>query len=139
MTVLGVFIDTGVFVALRNKDDKYHKKAKKLMRKALKGEFGVIYTSDYIFDEAVTLALVRTKRIDLAIDVGNYILSSPRIKMVFVDQSIFMEAWEVIQKYGSRQFSFTDATTIAIMQRYGIIYLMTFDNRFKGVVTIVEE
>jgi len=134
---MGVFIDTGVFVAVRNADDKYHKRAKKLMRRALKGEYGTIYTSDYVFDEAVTVALVRTKRIDLAVDVGNYILLSPRIKMIFVDQTIFREAWRIMQKYHDKMLSFTDATTLAIMQRYGIQYLMTFDTRFKGLAAVI--
>jgi len=125
-------------VAIRNADDVHHERAKKLMCRALRGEFGTIYTSDYIFDEAVTLALVRTKRMDLAVDVGDYILSSPRIRIIFVDHEIFERAWKIMQKYQDKMLSFTDATTIAIMERYGILYLMTFDNRFKGIVTIVE-
>jgi len=135
---LGVFVDTGVFVALRNRDDKYHGRAKELMRRALRGEFGAIFTSDYVFDEAVTVALVRTRRMDLAVDVGSYILSSPRIRMIYVDRIIFEDAWRIFQKYSDRMLSFTDATTVAIMQRYGIFHLMTFDNRFKGIVALVE-
>ncbi|MEX0568799.1 MAG: type II toxin-antitoxin system VapC family toxin [Candidatus Njordarchaeota archaeon] len=135
---MGVFIDTGIFVAIRNADDKYHEKAKNLMRRALKGEFGLIYTSNFIFDEAVTVALVRTKRIDLAIDVGNYILSSRRIRMIFVDQVIFEDSWKIMQKYSDKMLSFTDATTIAIMRRYGIFYLMSFDERLKSIVATVK-
>ena len=125
-------------MAARNADDIHHERAKKLMRRALRGEFGTIYTSDYIFDEAVTLALVRTKRMDLAVDVGSYILLSPRIRMVFVNHEIFERAWKIMQKYQDKMLSFTDATTIAIMERYGILYLMTFDSRFKGIVAIIE-
>lgn len=35
-----LFVDTGVFVALRNADDEFHQRSKELMRKALKSEFG---------------------------------------------------------------------------------------------------
>ena len=96
---MSVFIDTNIFVALRNADDINHEKAKKLMKKALTGKFGVIYTSEYIFDEAVTVALIRTKNIKIAIDIGNYILSSPRIKLLFIDNETFKKAWKIFQKY----------------------------------------
>lgn len=57
---MAVFIDTSIFVALRNADDENHPRSRELMRRTLKGEFGRIYTSDYIIEEAVTTALVRT-------------------------------------------------------------------------------
>ena len=51
---MSVFIDTGVFVAARNMRDINHKRAVELLEKAIKGEYGEIFTSDYVFDEAVT-------------------------------------------------------------------------------------
>jgi len=50
----------------------------------LKGEFGRVYTSDYVIDEAVTTALVRTRRHDLAVDIGKYIIESPRFLLLVV-------------------------------------------------------
>jgi len=73
---LAVLIDTGIFVAARNKSDINHERAVDLLRRSLKGEYGTMYTSDYIFDEAVTVALVRTRRPEIAIDIGNFIISS---------------------------------------------------------------
>ena len=48
-----VFVDTGIFVALHNADDDFHSRSKELMKQALKGNFGRIFTSDYVIDEAV--------------------------------------------------------------------------------------
>ena len=45
---MAVFIDTGVFVAIRNKKDRNHQRAKDLMRRALRAEFDLIHTSDYV-------------------------------------------------------------------------------------------
>jgi len=59
---MAIFIDTDVFVALRNADDGLHTGGKELMKRALKSEFGRAFTSDYVLDEAITTALVRTKR-----------------------------------------------------------------------------
>jgi len=54
------FIDTGVLIAARNRSDVNYERAVSLLRRALAGEYGALYTSDYVFDEAVTVALVRT-------------------------------------------------------------------------------
>ncbi len=131
---MAVFIDTGIFVAARNRSDVNHERAVYLLKSGLKGEYGALYTSDYIFDEAVTVALVRTGRVEVAIDIGNFILSSGRLKMLYVDRAVFMDAWRIFNKYAGRGLSFTDATSIAFMRRYGIEYIMSFDSNFDGIV-----
>ncbi len=132
--VLAVFIDTCVFVAARNKRDVNHSRAVELLRQALQGVYGAVYTSDYVFDEAVTVALARTGRPEIAVDIGNFILSSRRLRILFVDQHVLEEAWTIFRRYASRGLSFTDATTVALMRIYGIDYLMSFDSHFDGIV-----
>jgi len=134
---MAVFIDTGIFVAARNKRDVNHKRAVNLLRAALKGDYGAIYTSDYVFDEAVTVALVRTGKPDIAIDIGNFILSSKRLRIIHVNKTIFEEAWNVFIRYSEKKLSFTDATSIAIMRMYNINYIMSFDRHFDGIVSRV--
>ena len=41
---MAVFIDKGIFVALRNADDEFHARSKELRKQALKSELGRIYT-----------------------------------------------------------------------------------------------
>lgn len=131
---VAVFIDTGVFVAARNRRDVNHRKAVDLLRKALKGVYGAMYTSDYVFDEAVTIALVRTGNPKIALDIGGFILSSRRLRIIHVDKVIFKEAWNIFIRYAERGISFTDATSIAIMKKYNIDYIMSFDKHFDGIV-----
>ena len=131
---MAVFIDTGVFVALRNADDEFHASSKELMKRALKGELGRIYTSDYVVDEAVTTALVRTKRHDLAVDLGTYILESPRITKVRVEEDCFLKAWEKFRAFRDKPLSFTDCTSLALIEKRGIKQIMSFDCGFDGLV-----
>jgi len=131
---LSIFIDTGVFVAARNRSDINHERAVELLRKALKGEYGRLYTSDYVFDEAVTVALVRTGSPRIALDIGNFILSSRKLKIIHVNKTIFKEAWNIFTKYSQKGLSFTDATSIAVMKLYRINYVMSFDKHFNGIV-----
>ena len=129
-----IFIDTGIFVAARNKRDVNHKRAVSLLKEALKGVYGALYTSDYVFDEAVTVALVRTRRPEIAIDMGNFISSSRKLRIIYVNKIVFEEAWSIFVKYAEKRLSFTDATSIAIMKRHGIDYIMSFDKHFDGIV-----
>jgi hypothetical protein len=131
---MAVFIDTGVFVALRNADDEYHERSKSLMKKALKGEFGRIYTSDYVINEAVTTALVRTRRHDLAMDVGKYILESPRITKLWITKEVFDDAWENFKTFKDHPMSFTDCASLALIKKNNIKQIISFDSDFNGLI-----
>ncbi len=130
---MSIFVDTGAFVAYRNKRDKYHNEADILLRKTLKGEFGKIYTSDYVYDESITLALSRTSKVQVMMDISKTILS-PRIEMIFVDKSLFDKARSILSKYLNKKLSFTDASSIAIIEEYKIESLISFDSHFDGIV-----
>ena len=129
---MSVFVDTGGFLAYRNKKDKYHEVAQKFFIEALKGKYGQIYTSDYVYDEALSLAITRTNNIDVAMDIAEVILS-PRIKMVFVDARILESSTRTFKLYSSRNLSFTDAVSIEIMNELGIQKYLGFDAHFNGI------
>jgi hypothetical protein len=131
---MAIFIDTGIFVALRNADDEYHSKSKELMKKALKAEYGRIYTSDYVIDEAITTALVRTRRHDLATDIGKYMIQSPRITKLWTTKEIFDPAWKKFKTLKDKPLSFTDCTTLAHIEKTHINQIMSFDSGFNGLV-----
>jgi uncharacterized protein len=132
---MGVFVDTGIFVALHNADDEFHSKSKDLIKCALKGDFGRIFTSDYIIDEAITTALVRTKRHDLAVDLGKHIIDSPRITKLMIGEDSFKQAWEKFKVFKDKTLSFTDCTSIALIEMRGIKHIMSFDCGFDGLVS----
>jgi hypothetical protein len=131
---LSVFIDTGIFVAAINVADKNHGRAKGLMVRAMKGEFGTVYTSDYVIDEAITATLARTKKFEAAVEVGEYILTSPRIEKLRVTEEIFNAAWERFKALRARPMSFTDCTSLALVEKNGIGNLASFDSGFDGLV-----
>ena len=122
---MAVFVDTGIFVALHNADDEFHSKSKDLVKQALKGDFGRIFTSDYVIDEAVTTALVRTKRHDLAVDLGRHIIDSPRITKLWIGEDSFNQAWEKFKVFKDKALSFTDCTSIALIEMRGISLVPT--------------
>ncbi|MFQ6086039.1 MAG: type II toxin-antitoxin system VapC family toxin, partial [Candidatus Bathyarchaeia archaeon] len=90
---MAVFVDTGIFSGAYNLRDKYHERAGKLLGDALTGKYGIAYTTDYVFDEAVTLTLYRTGKAELAIELGEAILRSPRVRVINVTDDLFKGAW----------------------------------------------
>lgn len=130
-----IFIDTNVFVAYYNKRDIHHERSLELIKRAIEGYYGKIFTSDYVFDESVTVTLVRTKDIEKAVALGEYILNS-EIELLSVDETRFFESWNLFKEI---EMSFTDCTNLSLMKLYGIDKIMTFDMGFrdKGVEVVL--
>jgi len=138
---MSIFIDTGVFVAFHNTQDVNHKKAKETINNIIKGKLGSAYTSDYIFDEAVTTTLVRTKNHETALTVGKMIqgeLSSPFIKILEVNSSSFKDAWKLFSRFAKKGLSFTDCTSIALIKSHNIEKIASFDKDFDEIIPRIQ-
>ncbi|MFX0024459.1 MAG: type II toxin-antitoxin system VapC family toxin, partial [Candidatus Hermodarchaeota archaeon] len=100
---MAVFLDTGFLLAVKNRDDKNFQIAQSWMKRFLKNEFGEIFTSTLVFNELVTLALVRIKHPDFAINLGNFLLKSRKIKVISLTDDDFKNSWEAFQKYKEKR------------------------------------
>ncbi|MGB9854915.1 MAG: type II toxin-antitoxin system VapC family toxin, partial [Candidatus Bathyarchaeales archaeon] len=85
-------------------------------------------------DEAITTALVRTRRHDLAIDIGKYIIESPRIAKLWTTKEIFELAWQKFKNLKEKPLGFTDCTTLAHIEKNKIKQILSFDSGFDGLV-----
>ena len=131
--MMGVFIDTGLFLALYNAEDVHHQRSTELIKNALAGNFGRLYTSDYIIDEAITTLMVRTRQHEIAVEIGKYLIESPRITRLTIDNDVFASAWTKFQSLKDKVLSFTDCTSIALMYKHRIKNIMSFDCGFDGL------
>ncbi len=114
--------------------DVNHEKAVKLLREVAQGKFGKVFTSDYIFDEIVTVTFVKTKDLGKAILAGLYIRESTEV--LKINQAVFEDAWNLFKKQKETRLSFTDCTTISIMKDNDIKNIATFDKDFRKVKEI---
>lgn len=130
---MSLFLDTSVFFGAFSQNDAQHADAVCLLEWALKGEGGTLYTSDYVFDETVTLARVRTHNSETALKIGQMIKDSSRVIMLRVDEGIFEKAWGIFREYCSSGLSFTDCTTVALVREHGIDRVLGFDAHFEGI------
>ncbi len=133
---MSLLLDTSVLVAARNANDRNHNKALRVMILALQGEYGKLFVSDYIFDETITLAYIRTGSKKFAYDIGRFAKAKP-INFRFIEPIDFDRAWELYLQYEDKHLSFTDCTNIALMERLNIETLFTFDMEFKGLVNLI--
>ena len=134
-----VFLDTVFILAIRNSDDINHIKATKIMKECLSGKFGRIIVSNFVFDETVTLTLVRTHNKNLVKDIGDYILNSPRINLLHLSETEFLATWELFLRYFENGLSFTDCSLLVMAKLFeSNVYIATFDGHFKGLLSVIE-
>lgn len=123
-----VFVDTGGWAALFVDNDKYHKKAVSIFEE-IKDSKALIYTSDYVVDETVTIILARGSH-KQSVLAGTALFTSKIVKIVHVCPGYLQAAWELYQKYKDKMFSFTDITSFVIMKDLNIRKALAFDREF---------
>ena len=137
-----IFVDTGVLYAAADEDAPRHREATAGLTAVLDGRHGQPSTSDYVFDEVVTLATMRTGRPEHARRVGDRILGVGDYPDVFVIYSVtddvFERARELLDAHPDHLLSFTDATTLALVERHDIDTLLSFDDDFDGLVERID-
>lgn len=129
-----IFLDTSFIIALEVKEDQNHEKSVNINEKIIKGRFGDVYISDYVFDEVVTVTFGRSKDLKKSVLVGELLIASAKI--LKIDERIFGEAWELFKSQKDTKFSFTDCTNITLMNMYNIRNIATFDKDFLEIKDI---
>jgi predicted nucleic acid-binding protein len=123
------FADTGAWCALYDRSDIHHARASAFL-KELKRKKAQLITSDYVLDESLTLLRFRVGHKE-AVDLGRWVLQSPLVKLINVDEKTWQSAWEMFVRYDDKGFSFTDCTSFAIMQQLGLLNVFAFDHNFE--------
>lgn len=123
-----VFVDTGAFVALRNRSEGEHRIARRTLAD-LVSEGVRLFTSNYVFAETYTALLVRVGRPE-AIAWGRAFRSGEGVELARVDDEIEEEAWSILESHADKAWSYVDATSFALMDREGCREAFAFDRNF---------
>lgn len=123
-----VFVDTSAWVAIADKNDQYAAEASNLYKDLIfKRE--QLTTSDFVLVETYNL-LSQTIGSRATVSFGNKLKAIPFLKIISITLSDWERAWEILDKYGDKNFSFTDCTSFALMERLKIRDAFTFDAHF---------
>lgn len=128
-----VFVDTSFLFAYYNSEDKHHDSARNYFNNVVKFRthpLGFLLT-DYIFDELITLMLIRTKNKTQTIFTGNSIHNSQTLKLIYLKKETISRAWTKFCGYLDKQWGFTDCTSMVFMEENGIEKVACFDDHFK--------
>jgi hypothetical protein len=135
---VSVFVDTCVFYALQNERAARHETARDALRAVARGRYGAQYTSDYVYDEVVTLVRTRTGSFAEARTAGRRILGRgpfPEVfSLLYVTPETFESAVETFERYDDQSLSFTDATIVALAEEHAVDTVLSFDRDFEGLV-----
>jgi predicted nucleic acid-binding protein len=92
--------------------DENHAKAEQVVDDLAKEKYGTPITTDYVFDEVVTVMLARTKSLARAIRLGEPLLEATQL--VRIDDGLFDATWMIFKQQRKNRFSVTDCTSIAV-------------------------
>jgi predicted nucleic acid-binding protein len=123
-----LFVDTWGWVALADWKDPGHEGATQFFRKARRSS-GVV-TSNFVLDETFTLFFAR-RPFEEASRFASGLLASPFITREEITTSRFRKAFDLRLAFRDKpDISFTDLTSMAIMQELKIMDVLTGDRHF---------
>ena len=122
------FVDTAAYYALADADDADHARAQRILA-GLRAARWRLVTTNSALAETYTLVLGRLGRA-AALTVLTDIRESPATLLVRVTPADEQRAEAIIRQYTDKLFSYTDATSFAVMERLGLTRVFTFDRDF---------
>lgn len=86
-------------------------------------------STNHVLGETWTFIRRRRGHAD-AVRVLDALNGSQRVTIIRVDQDVEEDAWEWLRRHDDREYSFVDATRVAIMRRRRLREALAFDNDF---------
>lgn len=120
-----MFVDTGAWYAYFNADDPDHDS----VRDALHEWEGPWLTSDYVFDEVVTLVRMRVSH-QAAVKAGAAIRDEGVARLEWVSEKDEATAWRLFRQRKDKRYSMTDCTSFVVMKRLGLETAAATDGDF---------
>ncbi|MEW6183572.1 MAG: PIN domain-containing protein [Bacillota bacterium] len=128
-----VFVDTGAFIALTDKRDRFHEAAKAFYLSVSKR--ASLVTTLLVVAETYTwlryhgdfnLALRFLKAVEKASESGI-------LAVIYPDEAICEKGRAVLEKYRDQKLSYTDATSFAVLKKLQISDVFGFESHFCAV------
>jgi predicted nucleic acid-binding protein len=120
--------DTGAYFALGVVRDSNHERARAIGR-WLAAERWHLYTTNFILAETHALYLNRVGHWNALRALKQIVESNTSIiRITAADER---RAMAIVEQYDDKDFTYTDATSFAVMERLGIRYAFTFDRNFN--------
>lgn len=124
-----IFVDTNVLCAIYNVEDSLH--IKRSYIKSILTQYNPVL-SNFILLETYTILSQRISK-KFAIAFGERIRQKHPYTLFWIDRNIEDDVWDIFCSIKEKNFSYVDASIIAVMKRRRIAHLLTFDRSFKSL------
>jgi len=130
-----LFIDTWGWLALADSSEEVHTDVAEYFREST-ASGRTIYTTDFILDETITLLYLRldaeSARVMMDRLLGWHDVGV--IKIILVNEALFQRTVSLRRRYQDKpDISFTDLTSMVVMQELSITDVLTGDAHFEHV------
>jgi predicted nucleic acid-binding protein len=121
-----IYIDASFYIALLNGQDSNHQKALQIADQSKKTD---LVTSQLVIGEVLTVGSMRIDK-EVTVAFVEKILKS-NTEIILENPELIKAAFEFFKKIRSKNISWVDCFSIAIMKKMKIKKALTFDNDFK--------
>lgn len=118
-----LFIDTNFICALYNSKDSLYVKAQNI--KPILDIYNPI-VSNFILLETYTVLSQRISK-KISVDFGNNVSKDRIFTVTWIDKKLEEEIWNIFVSIKDKNFSYVDASILAVMKSQEINHLLSFD------------
>ncbi|MEX0643304.1 MAG: PIN domain-containing protein [Pirellulales bacterium] len=126
-----ILVDTSAWYAAYVPSDPRHQEIAQLLAQHGKE----LFTTDFVIDETITLLRARGER-SRAISFGKDLLISGVTPIEFVTLPDLVNAYQVLIQYRDKAWSFTDCTSLVVMQRLSNREVISLDEHFRQMPSV---
>jgi len=127
-----LFVDTNAFIALFDRDDTHHDRAKAVID-GIKDQtlpYGPVFTSRYVLSETVTTLLYAVDH-RAAVKALKTIRESSTVNILEVTEPLFERTAEQFATYDDQQISFVDHLNAVLSDEFDIEHIFAFEEDFN--------
>lgn len=121
-----IFIDTNFLCALYNERDSLHEKARAIWPTLDDFDYVV---SNFILLEAYTILSQRASKKE-AIAFGELLKKDSPYAIYWISKEFEEKVWKIFVSIKDKNFSYVDASILAVMKKEKIKHLLSFDTGF---------
>jgi predicted nucleic acid-binding protein len=127
--VTRTFLDASYVIALEWRHDQSHSAAITHWSTVSVAPKAFVTTS-FVIDEVVTFFATRGMH-RKAVEVGDWLLSSPALDVVWVNEEMVRDGFEYLKRRTDKRYSLTDCISFVLMDRLDVDEALTFDTHFE--------
>jgi predicted nucleic acid-binding protein len=124
-----VFLDTSFIIALENRDDPYHQRAKQLARELDEQNVTLLLHWGVLLE--IGDGYARLNRREKGRQVLHRLFNEQGYQVDLLDEPLLTDAVEMYQSRADKEWGLTDCVSFVLMRRKGIFEALTADVHFR--------